>query len=158
MGAIEVEYEGTEEFLKGELLKFMSSVLDLYKESGLVSAAEKTGAPGGNEAQKTTPSGGKLQWTTETIASKLKCKTGPDLIIAACAHLTFVVEQQSFTKSEIHEKMKTAKGHYKETYFSNLTSYIQRLVRKGKLNEISKDTYALNDKFRTELENLLAKS
>ena len=35
MGAVEVDYEGTEEFLKAELPALLAAVSDLYKQSGM---------------------------------------------------------------------------------------------------------------------------
>lgn len=153
VGPIEVECEASEEFIKNELLKMLSSVSELYKESDLTIANE---TPPLGEKGKGAPSNAKISWSTGTIASKLNSKTGADLIIASCAHLAFVAGKKSFTREEIHNKMKTATGSYKKTYSPNLSSYLQTLVKNDKLNELSeKDTYALNESHRKKLEKQL---
>lgn len=156
IGSVEVEFEGSEEFLKDELLKLTSSVLELYRESGLVAGEGETFEPSLEEKEKNALKVGKIQGTTGTIASKLNCTAGKCLIIAACAHLTFVAHHQSFTRKEILDKMKTAKNHFKTSYRDNLTSYLNTLINEGKLNEISTDTYALREPVRKELEQKLA--
>jgi len=151
IGSVEVEFEGSEEFLKSELMKLVSSVSELYKESSLVIPPGGTGMPS-NEEGKT------IQWDTDTIASKLACKTGPDLVLAASAHHAFAAGKKSYNRKEIHEEMKTATGHYKESFSGgNLTRYFKSLVKKGKLNElVAGKTYALSQKTFMELRQKLA--
>jgi hypothetical protein len=78
MGPIEVEYEGSEEFLKQELPDLLRAVTTLYKDSGIT------------EVQGDSPDGASatgLQGTTATYAAKLGGGTGPELAIAAAARL-----------------------------------------------------------------------
>lgn len=74
IGEIEVEYEGTEEFLKKELPELLKTVSELYRP--LNAGGGSTFVPPSN-----------LQLSTANIAAKLDAKTGPDVVIAACAHL-----------------------------------------------------------------------
>ncbi len=152
MGPIEIEYEGSEEFLKGELLGLLTAISSLYKQSGLVSNSEpsKLGA-------KTTPPGNptKLQLTTASIAAKLSSKSGSDLVLAACTRLTFVSGQDLCTRNQINDEMKAATGYYKTSYTSNLSNYLQTLVKEQKLNEQAADTYALTPDTKTDLEKRL---
>jgi len=146
IGSVEVDFEGSEEFLKSDLMKLVTSVSELSKESGMVAPPDEPGLLDQKEGE------------TDTIASKLACKTGPDLVLAASAHLAFTDGKKSYTRKEIHEEMKTATGHYKDSFSGgNLTRYFKGLVKKGKLNELTaKDTYALNQKTIKELRQKLA--
>jgi hypothetical protein len=155
MGPIEVDYEGSEEFLKEELVNLLTSVSKLYKESGMASAVltpDSGGAGSGSGAAKT------VQGTSATIAAKLGVDSGPDLVMAACARLTFVLRKQAFSRKEILEEMKTASGYYKKSYSNNLSTYLQGLVSDGKLLETSTDNYSLNSPTKSNLEERLARS
>jgi len=155
MGSIEIEYEGSEEFLKNELLKFISSISDIQRESGLIAEGEKTDMLTEKEGEKITPPS-LLKLTTQTIASKLHTKTGPDLVMAACAHLAFSKGKQSFTRQEILDDMKSDSSHFKKSYSNNLSSYLESLIKGGKLNGVAKDTYALNDSAAEDLRKRIA--
>lgn len=48
--------------------------------------------------------------------------------------------------------MKEAAGFYKTTYGSNLSNYIDTLMKNGSLLEMGKETYALSDGARQILE------
>lgn len=156
IGTFEVECEGSEEFVKNELLKLCSSVSEFSKESDFVVPPEKTEAPKQHEqAKKHTPKS-KIQLTTGNIASKLKSETAPDLILAACAHLMIVQGNETVTRKDILHQMKTAKNHYKKHMGSNLSQSLKTLVGNDKLNEPSTNTYVLPDQIRIEMESKLA--
>ena len=89
--------------------------------------------------------------TTNTIASKLSVKTGNDLVIAACAHLTFVKGADTFTRSNILAEMKLASNYYKATMRKNLSNILKTLINQNKLLETAKDTYALEASLKTQL-------
>jgi len=147
LGPIEVEYEGSEDFLKEELPRFLEAVSNLYKQSGLP-AMSPAGASGGGAPQ--------LQGTTGSIAAKLLCKTGPDLIMAAAARLTFVAGQETFNRKDLLKEMKAAKAYYKTSHRDNLTGSLNGLTKDGKLLEIAKDTYSLSANSKSELGAKLA--
>ncbi|GAB4512731.1 MAG: hypothetical protein Tsb0026_16850 [Sulfuricaulis sp.] len=151
LGPIEVEYEGTENFLKEELPQLLEAVANLHKQSGLQEKPPAGGAPGGGGAG--IP---QLQSTTGTIAAKLGCKTGPDLVLAAAARLTFALTKETFSRKELLEEMKTASAYHKANYVKNLSQYLRGLVKEGTLLETSKDTYSLSASKKTELGNKLA--
>lgn len=147
MGPIELEYEGSEGFLKEELPDLLSAVSKLYTDTGgtlkLPNAANST------TTSQSPPAN--LQLTTGTIASRIKCKSGPDLIRAAAGRLYLGIGQVSFTRQQILDQMQDAPTYYKATYSNNLTKYLSNLVKGGKLNEVSKDTYSLTPDALTEL-------
>jgi len=155
MGPIEVEYEGSEDFLRNELAGLISAVSNLYNQSSIPSRSHDQATippPAGRVDQ---PQITALTGTTGTIAAKLGCKSGPDLAIAAAAHLTFVEQQDSFTRQQIIDDMKTATSYFKKSYVNNLTNYLTRLVRDQRLTEVADGIYTLPAEMRKELEQQL---
>lgn len=157
MGPIEIEYEGSEAFLKEELPALLSAVSDLYKESGVTDFVD-TGATSSPAiiSPEATGSTGTIQATTGSIAAKLGAKSGTDLIMAAAARLTLSLGLGSFSRSQITEEMKSASAYHKKTYVNNLTKYLNQLVKDGKLLETAKDTYALSASEKSSLEARIA--
>jgi len=143
LGAIEVDYEGSETFLKGDLPQLLAAVSDLYSKSksALESTASETlpvdTASQPNVQQK------KIEATTGSLAAKLNVKSGPELVLAAAARLTFVLDLPTFSRQKLIDEMKTATAYYKASYLSNLTQLLNNLVKDGKLNEPSQGNYAL---------------
>lgn len=151
MGAIEVEYEGSEEFLKKEIPVLLAAVADLYTKAG--GGEDETS---GGDNQETKPAKGTINLTTKSIAQKLNANSGPDLIVAAAAHLTLAKGKDQFKRKELNDAMKGASGYYKSTYTKNLTNYLGTLGSSGKLVEVSTDVYALTASTRNALEAQLA--
>ena len=156
VGAIEVEYEGEEKFIKDELPGLIKAVAALHAKTGAVSpeaaTTEETGSPTGTGGKAGV---NKALLTTSTIAGKLSSKTGPGLVMAASAHLGLVKNKTQFTRSEISAEMKSATAFYNKNYGKNLTNILKTLVGSNQLNEIGTDTYALPEgevsKMRTSL-------
>jgi hypothetical protein len=151
LGPIEIEYEGSEMFLKEELPQLLSAVSDLYAKSNIAIGASTAQVPAGlgaaNGSVKPI-----LEATTGSIAAKLSVKSGPDLVLAAAARLTLVTGTPKFSRQNITDEMKTATAYYKATYLNNLTSYLNGLVKDGKLNEPSQGNYALTAASLKDLE------
>lgn len=156
MGQVEVEYEGSEQFLKDEVPALMSAVADLRASS--TGDDEDDGA--GSAADTTNPGaaaqGGTLTGTTATLAGKLKVNSGPELILAACARLTMVRGEPQFKRKQILDEMRSASGYFKSSYSDNLSKYLKTLVKSGSLVEVSQGVYALNATKREQLEKQLA--
>lgn len=144
LGPIEVEYEGSETFLKQELPDLIKTVTELYKSTGVAMI---------NLDDKNIL--GKLQLSTTSIAAKLSCSSGPELILAAAAHLTLVQKLEVFSRKQLLDEMKTASGYYKTSYSDNLSTNLKNLL-KDKLNEPSSGQYSLSATARKELETRLA--
>jgi len=155
IGDVEIEYEGSEDFLKKELPKLLSAFSTLYKESGILTSPTLQSVPTVNEGAGEA-AGNAISGTTTTIAHKLKCSTGPDLVIAAAARLTLSLGRESFSRKELASEMKNATSFCKVSYISNLTSSLKRLRKKGKLNEPTTNTYALSPAAIEELKTRLA--
>jgi hypothetical protein len=140
MGAIEIEYEGSEEFLKEELPSLLNAVSDLYKSSGpLIDEASPTVVAAANSS-----AANKIQGTTATLAAKLGGNSGPELVMSAAARLTFVLGKEKFHRKDLLEETKSASSYYKNTYSSNFSALLNGLVKSGKLMEPSKDNYSLS--------------
>jgi hypothetical protein len=94
--------------------------------------------------------------TTATIAGKLGCKSAPDLIIAAAAHLTFVGKKVEFSRKELLAEVKGASGYYKTSMGTNLTNYLNNRLKSGELVEPRTGHFALSSKKQAELRKSLA--
>lgn len=151
LGEIEVEYEGSESFLKKELPELIRTVSELYQTANIGAADE-----GGGDADKGGgASAGKIQLSTNSIATKLSVTSGPDLAVAAAAHLTLVKGTAVFSRQDLLKEMKTATSFYKGSYSNNLSTTLKGLL-KSKFNEPSTGKFALTAKAKEELRSTLA--
>lgn len=151
LGEMEVEYEGSEDFIRDALLELVSKVADLCQSTSV--ASNTIDKP---LEQEVEPCSKGLQATTNTIAAKMGVNSGPDLIVAAAAQLTIMQGLDSFTRKQLLDEMKKASGYYKKSYCNNLTKYLKTLIKQGVLRETATDTYALDAKKRKELEEKIA--
>ena len=150
LGPIEVEYEGSESFLKQELPALIKTVTELSKSAGVtLGNIESNHDKGKSDA-------GMPQLSITSIATKIPCSSGPDLVLAAAAHLTLVKKSEVFSRKQLLDEMKAASGFYKSSYRDNLTAYLKSLL-KDKLNERSTGQYSLSESARKELESKLAR-
>jgi len=157
LGGAEVEYEGSEDFLKTDLSSIIENLSLLPIASEVVPTTGSNDIRNGQSDSGASHNGSSnLHLSTNHIAAKLHCKTGPELVIAACAYLSLVLDRPTFSRAEILENMKTATSYYEETYRKNLTAILIRLVRDDKLIGRSANTYALHSRLRHELEVQLA--
>jgi|GEM_PF-2116375 hypothetical protein len=152
LGNIELDFEGTEEYIQNDLPSLLELIFTYY---ATVNDAE----PETEEAEElpANPDLGtqKVQMTTNTIAAKLNVKTGSDLVLAACAHLCLVKGASTFERKNILAEMQTASNYYKQNHSSNLSKSLSTLVKDNKLIERSKDKYALSAQAKQELEATL---
>lgn len=157
MGPIEIDYEGTEDFLKQELPAILKAISTLYNDTGARIAEQQSLA----EAQISGASGNgagtssNVGMSVTSIAAKIGVKTGPDLVVAAAARLTRG-GMANIPRGKLLEEMKQATGFFKTTYRSNLSSILLGLVKDGKLQETAKDTYALSIATKSDIEARLA--
>ncbi len=154
IGAVELEYEGATDF-SIESIKDLFSHLEVLSQSKTIQAHS---TPNPMVVSQVPPSGASavLNLHTNSIASKLAVQGGPDLALAAAAHMQIVQQKNSFSRSELLADMKSATSHYKKTMLSNLSTTIDRLVKSGKINQISSDSFSLSASTLAELENQLA--
>jgi hypothetical protein len=111
---------------------------------------EEEELPETSDASKKT-----LELTTNSIAAKLNASSGPDLVLAACAHLHFVKGQHTFHRKNILAEMKLANNYFKKNFANNLSKSLKSLAKDEKLIERTEDTYALDAKTVSELQTRL---
>lgn len=165
LGAIEVEYEGSETFLKEELPALLTAVSDLYQSSQIHLPPNGAGAEpvlngalnGASSANGAAgPKGAQMIGTTNAIAARLDVKSGPDLVLAAAARLTIGEGVGVFSRQRLIEEMRTAPSYCNKSVISNLSTSLQSLIKANKLNEPTKGHYALTASSQSELEARLA--
>ena len=155
IGEVEIDYEGTEEFLKQELPQLLKTAMELHNAAGGASAAEKVEkrkAAGGHE-----PVGSNVPTlTTGSIAAKIGAKSGSDLLLAAAGHLVFVKKTEPFSRAQLLSEMKGATAYYQKNYGTNLSSYLKTALKDGPLSETARNAFTLKASARTDLEKRLA--
>ncbi len=150
VGSLEVEYQGEPAFLESRFMQLAKEVLDLYEaRRGSLPQVERSSVGSSGV-------GALLELSTDTIATLLGANSGPDLVIAAAAHLQFAKGKSKFSRQELIDEMRTAPNHFKETFVNNLSQYLARLGKADRLRSVATDTYALSSKEKTELEGKLA--
>lgn len=155
IGQIEVEYEGESSFLKDDLVNLLSETIGLYKENdSIISTLESP--PIAENGQQESKQNNILDFSTNTVAAKLGVKKGPELVIAAAAHLTFVKNKNKFTRKDLLDEMKEATTYYKTSHSANLSKSIDTLVKNQRFHQNGRDTYALSATEKNSLEAKLA--
>lgn len=150
LGPIEVEYEGSEAFLKQELPNLIKTVTELSRSANVVEQQEDEKGGGKPKVVKT------IQLSTSSIAAKRSCSSGADLVMAAATHLALVKKQILFSRHELLKEMKTATGFFKNTYVNNLSVILKRLLKTDKLTEPSTGNFSLSAKSGREMGEILA--
>lgn len=150
-GPLEVEYEGSDDFLVKEVPALLQSLVDIRGVEVAADHGEGAAAAAPTSRVRTpAPS-------TSTIAATIGAKSGSDLALAAAAAL-ILGGSESFSRSELLSAMQGAKAYYKATYRSNLSSYITTLVKSQHLLDHGNDMFGLQIERRKELEGRLAQS
>lgn len=157
MGEVEVEYEGSQEFLKAELPALLDVVSKLYgtRRSPVDGAdAVSHGARNGVQARD---AGARSPGTTAAFAAKLAVKSGPDLMLAAAGKMAFADGLDVFSREQLLSEMKSATTFYRESFRKNLTQNLATLLKK-EFNEVSSGKYALAQSAKASLEAKLGSS
>ena len=152
VGNLEIGYEGSEEYIRNDLLSTVKKVKDMFGIDEIPQIPTETQM----QVQPPQPTGKQIQGTVANISAKLGVKNGPELVMATAAYLTMVEQCGQFTRKQIIDNMKTASSYFKASYVSNLSQHLNNLVKKGMINEVAKDTYALPVSSITEMESKLA--
>jgi hypothetical protein len=154
IGEVEIDYEGTEEFLKQELPQLLKTAMELHKAAGPPQSGDKAKKKGSGAAEG---AGDVPTLTTGSIAAKLGSKSGSDLLLAAAAHLALVKKVEPFSRPQLLAEMQEATSYYKTSYSANLSKYIKTaLLKDGPLSETARNSFALKAATRTEMEKKLA--
>ncbi len=146
-GSLQFEYEGDQDFIENRLVGLAEEILALP----MVPAS--AGATSANNKSASDPT---YDVSTNTIAQILSSKTGTDLALAAVARINLIKKNPTAARPEILDEMREASTYFRESYSSNLTSYLDTLVRSKKINLVSKSHYALSAGERSRLEAALA--
>ena len=154
VGQIEIEYKGAASFLESGLMSLMEKVVGFHKDHK--EAIPVDPAPANANGKSSAESTVELDHSTNTIATLLGAKSGPDLIIAAAACLTLVQGRDRFTRKEVLAEMQTAASFFKVTYRNNLSKYLDGLVKGDRLRLVGESTYAISSQEKNALEKKLA--
>ena len=153
MGLMEIECEGTEEFLKSEVPTLLQTVTELYRSAPV--APSGTDDAEENPSDYSPPSNG-IAGTTRALASRLGVKTEAELAQAAAAKLDLVDGLSTFSRKQLLDEMKSATGYYKSTFSNNLSKSLATLVKDDRLREPSSEKYCLSAAAKADLEAKLA--
>lgn len=152
IGRVEVEYEGAHSYLADGLPSLLDDVLELSKR-----IPEENESIGSSNHEKTARNANvPAVGTVSSIAAKLQSKSGPDLVIAAAAKLTFVDGNESFTRQSLLDAMKSASAYYKGSYRGNLSTALNGLQKEGRLTEVATNQFAVTAGEREKLQMQLA--
>ena len=155
-GQSEIEYEGPSSFLQNDLSALMKEMANSYKGHDIAPTTDPSSLH--KEITESTDKNGAIDFSMDTIASRMGKNTGRNLVLAASASLTFVKQKPTFSRKDIMEEMKKATSHYKSSLGGgNLTKTLEGLLKKQDLHQVSSGNYALSAAKKAEMENLLAK-
>jgi hypothetical protein len=139
---VEIDWEGSADFLKAELPGIISS---------LVEAIGQNSEPQEEQEQIRQPTGSN-KFTTQSLALKLKPNTAAELFKIALAKLHIIDGKEPASRNEIHTEMKSAGKFYKPAMHSNLSRTIASLLSIGEINEPSPGNFALSADEQTKIE------
>lgn len=143
-GPVEFEYEGEAPLAVTDIKELFSYIETLFKSPMAAEVPEASAltkllpAPASDPAP--TASGPKLH--VNSVAQKLKTKSGSELAVAAAATLQFYDNKETFTRTELLDTMKKATMYYNSNMSGNLTKSLGTLVG-AKFNQISDGVYSL---------------
>ena len=151
IGQMELSFEGETDFFEKHISKRIDFFESFMSDHPAASLAAKEN-PGNPEETSLGASKPKHRLALTSIASKLRVKTGPELILATAVYLTTQVDKPSFSRAELQSEMKNASGFYKKTHSSNFSKYLDTLVKSSALLEESSGNYCLSDEKLREME------
>lgn len=142
-GSLEVEYEGTDQFISEQLTTLVGKFLDATKLAPKSSFAEE------RKDQVQSPAHLPGMSINSTVA-RLKVKSGRDMLIAAAAHLCLVQGKEQFSKEELFELAKASTA-YSKSWTPALTTNLKRLVAARNFTENASNMFSLPEGQRAEL-------
>lgn len=156
-GSVEFEYEGETELNVADIKDLFSYIETLFKMP-VVMASEAAQAPASHapsavESAVVQHNGTKLH--INSVAQKLKAKSGSEVALAAAATLQIMEGKQTFSRNELLDAMKKATMHYNTNMSSNLTKILGSLVG-SKFNQVSDGVYSLTSEEYQKLSGQLA--
>lgn len=154
LGPTSIEFEGSNEVFADRISPLIDRLLDGAAEAASPGLQELRGAD--TEARTTSGTIIIPQMTAKTVAMKLGADSGSSLLYAAVASLAVVKSRDTFSRSDLNNEMRAAIGFYKPSYSSNLSNYIDTLLKQGVIIEVSKDTFALREAERAAMKQKLS--
>jgi hypothetical protein len=155
LGQLEVECEGTEEFLRDELPKLLETFSKLQPTVAAV------GHPPAdtNGVGASLPPGEKAMTTSSTafVAQKLASQTGPELATAALLYLAHS-GQEAVKRKHILAEMRTVKSVFRAHMDGNFAKFMDRLAKDKIVNVVKAGEWALTTAARADLEQKLAEA
>lgn len=156
-GPVEFEYEGETELGVTDIKDLFSHIETLFKVPVVAEGGETHAPPAPpsppTPADSVNGVGQKLH--VNSVAQKLKAKSGSEVAVAAAARLQICEGKQTFSRTELLEMMKKATMHYNANMSSNLTKILGTLVG-SKFNQISDGVYSLTSEEYQKLAAQLA--
>ena len=149
-GDVEIEYEGDRAFLSDDIETVVAKI------SGTPVKVVLPVAYDGGNTKESTPD--HPADSTSGVADLFNVRSGPDLIMAAAAKLTFIDRKLTFLAEDLLGEMLSAAAYYDQAYKRYIKTYLARLVKAGKLRERpSKDgkIYSISKRTRDELERAI---
>jgi len=140
-GEIEIECEGSEEFIKQELPQLMKEIAALHKSAP---------PPKTNQKTAKTANGDDAAESVTTVAQRLGVATGPDLIMATAFKLAGS-GSDSFERKDLRSGVKGATTFYKNSYGTNFDKALKKLVKDGRIHHAGGTTYSLPNGERVKL-------
>jgi hypothetical protein len=136
---IEIDWEGSVEFLSKELPQLIASIV------------EALGALPGNHVEDEPATDAPKQkiktgtFTTAHLAARTSAQTSNDLFKVALAKLQLSDGLEVASRSQIIAEMKTAPRIFKENMVKNLSQAIRSLQTSGQINEPANNKFSLTD-------------
>lgn len=155
MGAIELEYEGSDDFLKEELPILLDKLYALAPFASSESQGKGVVVDESEEVgfSSAGPRGTKSEiGTTSSIAADLDAKTGPDLALAAAVRLTLGLGKASFSRKELLTEMQSATSYYNKNMSGNLSKMLTAMIKDKVVREVAKDTFSLSAEKKRDME------
>ena len=148
IGALTLEYDGDQDFIENGLITLLNEVVEKADHA----------APTPTRTEKSESTNSAAPLSTNTIAQIIGVKTGSDLALAAVARMNIVQNKPSSTRQEILDEMREATSYFKDTFVSNLSAYLETLVKNRRVNLVARQTYALTAAERARLQGLVSAS
>ena len=155
LNGLSLEFDGPENFFKGEIIQFIEAASKLAGPAPQVKGSTGSAGHSPSDTGPQIPAGAIPNHSSNTIAKLLDAKTGPDLIMAAVAKVIIVDKKDTANRSEIVGEMKKASSYYKKTYNNNLSKYLETLTKSDSLRLASENNYGLPAKMREQIEGKL---
>ncbi|MFC4354775.1 hypothetical protein ACFO0S_06845 [Chryseomicrobium palamuruense] len=156
VGIIEIEFEGSEEFILNELFSFVERLSGLIDSNPSIRQNNQVPTTTVSDRKEDIINNKGIQGTTNAISAKLKVSSGTELIMAAAAHLTFVKGEDKFHRKDLLEQCQSAATYYKQSYSGNFSRYLSSLVKSGQLTEQASGIFAIPAAQRQRMEIALA--